>query len=227
MHFSQYNALNKQRLKNVKGFTLTELLVVIFIMVILLGVGSLAFVRNNPAQGLSTASSILESSINQARLISKSSGIYTRVVINNDASDDDNYRRQILIVQDITPQDPSTSWEVTSRASYLPEGVYLDDTLSVTTISGLGATAVSSASIKKYPGGSTPSYVYIQFNALGLCTLDDKDAKETTNVPGAQLSIISGALSGGTLINKKDQKAALVVWKNGSVTRVEDPTKIN
>ena len=186
------------------------------IMVILMGIGSLSIMQNNNGRGLNSGVTILESCINEARTLAMAKGVDARLLINNDPNDTANYRRQIVTVYN----DDTDGWTKAYRAVSLPSGVYVDDQLSVTTLSDIGTIESGSGDIE-FTRDVSPPYLYIKFNKLGICKQDG------ASNPGASLALVSGRLVSSEVQMQGNQKVAVVVWRNGGTTRVNDPEKIN
>ena len=200
------------------GFTLVELLIVMFLMVLLLGIGAMSVARNNNNQGLNTAVTTMEGLIYQARATAMG-GKAARLCINDDTEDNDNFRRQIVILEDTSDADSDTpEWNAISRAVYLPSGIYIDDELTIPNSDELGVFGTDGS--VPFTRKQSSAALYLEFNSLGIC----KDGND--NIPGATVGIIEGVVAGGQLILKDQKKAALVVWRNGTSSRVNDINSI-
>jgi len=209
---NRYNSISRS------GFTLVELLIVMFMMVLLLGIGGMSLGRNSNTQGLNNAVSTVEGLIFQARAVAMG-GKGARLCIHNDISDLENYRRQIVILEDVSDVDSDTpEWSPTSRSVYLSQGIYIDDNLTVPNSGELGTFGTDGS--VPFTLKQSASALYLEFNSLGICK-DGNDA-----VPGATVAIIEGAIRGEELVQKDEKKAAIVVWRNGTSTRVNDINSI-
>ncbi len=203
-------------IKKKNGFTLTELLVVILIMVILMAIGGISILQNNSGRGLQAGVSVLESAINEARSVAISRGTSARMLINDDNSDISKYRRQILTVV----SDGSGGWEPAFRAISLPSNVYLDSDSTVNVTGGnLGALGTGSG--VEFSRGESPSYRFIEFNKLGICSIG-------STTPGATLVLGKGRILSASkeLAIDGNQRAGIVVWRNGGTTTVNDVSQI-
>lgn len=209
-------------IKKKNGFTLTELLVVIMIMVILMAIGGISILQNNSGRGLQAGVSVLESAINEARSVAISRGTSARMLINDDNSDISKYRRQILTVV----SDGSGGWEPAFRAISLPSNVYLDSASTVNVTGGtLGALGTGSG--VEFSRGESPSYRFIEFNKLGICSIGGNSAGVSTT-PGATLVLGKGRILSASkaLAIDGNQRAGIVVWRNGGTTTVNDVSQI-
>jgi len=196
-----------------KGFTLTELLVVIFIMVILMGIGSLSIMQNNTGRGLNAGMSTLESAINEARSVAMSKGTRARMVINNDQADTSKYLRQIVTMFETD----AGGWEPAFRSVSLPANVFFDPDQEVN-VAGMGNLGTNSAG--DFSRNYNPDDYYVEFNHLGICKI------EGAMNSGATLALVSGRITGGNLVPSGKEKTGIVIWRNGSTTNVNDVNRI-
>jgi len=198
--FSKYN--------RAKGFTLTELLVVIMVATILMSIGAMSLLQSNVGRGLDAGVTIVESTIEQARKLAVARNTNARVFINNDTSDSENYGRQLIVAYN------DGGWKAEFRSVKLPSGVFVDTSQRVSTSAAVG-TLQTNGSIA-FKGNSTQTAAYIEFNQLGLCKYSG------SSNPGSSLVLVSGSYDGSTIVNKGDDQAGIVVWRNGSTTVTDD-----
>jgi prepilin-type N-terminal cleavage/methylation domain-containing protein len=208
-----------RRLKN--GFTLIELLVVISIILL---VSSIIFVGGNAGAGAKLSSSLrVVSGVAQgARGQAILKNVQTRLIIHNDTSDVEKYRRFFGIVY-ANPDDPNptnpTSWIAATQGTYLPEGVYFDPSL-------VASTTVSSMNLEYPRANAVPesgeSYYYYAFNNNG-----------TSANPNDWLPIRVGYINASGDLEPYDEngedgflKAALIFRKAGTTTSVIDPEAV-
>jgi len=208
--------LNQTQLARCKAFTLIELLVVISIILI---ASSIIFIGGNSGAGSSLSSSLrIVSGIAQgARGQAILKNAETRLIIHNDPSDLEKYRRFFGIVYE--DNDNSGQWIAATQGTYLPDGIYFDPTL------------VSSASSSKmnleYPrinavSESGSNYYYYTFNSNG-----------TSANANDWLPIRAGNLDATGALEPYDSagetaflKAALIFRRAGTTTPVTDPDAV-
>ena len=107
------------------GFTLIELLVVISIILI---VSSIIFIGGNAGAGASLSSStrIVSGIAQGARGQAILKNAQTRLIIHNDPTEVDKYRRYFGIVYYGVDQNGATGWIAATQGTMLPEGIYFD-----------------------------------------------------------------------------------------------------
>jgi prepilin-type N-terminal cleavage/methylation domain-containing protein len=210
-----------------RGFTLIELLVVISIILI---ASSIIFIGGNAGGGASLSSSqrILSGVAQGARGQAILKNAETRLIIHNDPSDLDKYRRFVGIVYRGTDSSGTEGWIAATQGTSLPEGIYFD---AATSLSESGSNWSAQPMSLNYPrvsaqtGGST-AYLYYSFNANG-----------TSANANAYLVIRAGTMipnANGTEVSQlkvtEDQaglKSALIFRRAGTTTAVNEPSAIN
>ncbi len=203
-----------------RGFTLTELLVVIMIMVILMGIGGLSMMQSGSGKGLNAGISTLESALAEARTLAMSRNTEARLYIHDDNTDMEGYRRKLITAY----EDPTGTWVSPYRSVSLPANVYVDLGLDVgVTGGGLGApiTGVN----YDFTRNSGTRAAYVEFNALGICTADAPAAGGMTT--GSTLVITTGRQAANTILPNGEERVGVVVWRNGGMTTVNDVTQID
>ena len=115
------------------GFTLIELLVVISIILI---ASSIIFIGGSGGDGpkLSSATRIVSGVAQGARGQAILKSADTLLLIHNDPTDPDKFRRFIGIAFEqsddaSTPVDDEAGWVAATQGTYLPEGIYFDPEL--------------------------------------------------------------------------------------------------
>ena len=205
------------------AYTLVELLVVISIL--LFGF-SIIVINTNSGDGarLSAAQRILSGSVKAARGQAILKSANTRLIIHNDPTDVDKYRRFIGIIYDEDNDAATESWVAANQGTYLPKGIYFDSTVSQSESTGIGASwnAAGNAMQIDYPrlsgqtGNSGTDYLYYEFNDTG-----------TFSDPNAYLVFRAGRMIPGTGLDFPDAQSgiisALIIRRGGSATVVEDP----
>ncbi len=206
--------------KVAKGFSLVELLVVISIMVLLLGVGSIGLLQNNSGKGLNSSLATVESLLSSARNLAVAKETNARLIINDDPSDVENYRRQMVVVyEDPDPTVAAGTWVRASRPTRLASGTFVESGLSVTTMTGIGTLGTDTG--MTFTRNVVANCVYVEFNQVGVCK------QQTATNAGATLVLVNGRFNGTNIVVSNNEKAALAIWRNGTSTRVTDPSTIN
>jgi len=199
-----------------KAFTLIELLVVISIILI---ASSIIFIGGNSGAGSSLSSSLrIVSGIAQgARGQAILKNAETRLIIHNDPSDLEKYRRFFGIVYE--DNDNSGQWIAATQGTYLPDGIYFDPTL------------VSSASSSKmnleYPrinavSESGSNYYYYTFNSNGTSA----NANDWLPIRAGNLDATGALVPYDSAGETASLKAALIFRQAGTTTPVTDPDAV-
>ncbi len=199
-----------------KAFTLIELLVVISIILI---ASSIIFIGGNSGAGSSLSSSLrIVSGIAQgARGQAILKNAETRLIIHNDPSDLEKYRRFFGIVYE--DNDNSGQWVAATQGTYLPDGIYFDPTL------------VSSASSSKmnleYPrinavSESGSNYYYYTFNSNGTSA----NANDWLPIRAGNLDATGALVPYDSAGETASLKAALIFRRAGTTTPVTDPDAV-
>lgn len=224
-------------IKSAKGFTLIELLVVISIILI---ASSVIFIGGNGGDSakLSSSQGIAAGIVKGARGQAILKGGPSLLIINNDDTDIEKYRRFFGIVY-YQADDPSTrtdesGWVAGTQGTYLPDGIYFDPELSKDF--GNYRTAEPGTSVVlDYPSiqpqkitpttGIAPgedTYLFYRFNSNG-----------TSANPNEWLALRAGNYDAtGTLVDYESDgeksllKVALIIRRAGTTTLVDDPTKV-
>lgn len=199
-----------------KAFTLIELLVVISIILI---ASSIIFIGGNSGAGSALSSSLrIVSGIAQgARGQAILKNAETRLIIHNDPSDLEKYRRFFGIVYE--DNDNSGQWIAATQGTYLPDGIYFDPTL------------VSSASSSKmnleYPrinavSESGSNYYYYTFNSNGTSA----NANDWLPIRAGNLDATGALVPYDSAGETASLKAALIFRRAGTTTPVTDPDAV-
>jgi prepilin-type N-terminal cleavage/methylation domain-containing protein len=200
-----------------KAFTLIELLVVISIILI---ASSIIFIGGNSGAGASLSSSLrIVSGIAQgARGQAILKNAETRLIIHNDSSDLEKYRRFFGIVYE--DNNNPGQWIAATQGTYLPDGIYFDPTLV--------SSASSSRMNLEYPrinavSGTGSNYYYYTFNSNGTSA----NANDWLPIRAGNLDA-TGALVGYDSTGQAAfLKAALIFRRAGTTTPVTDPDAVN
>jgi prepilin-type N-terminal cleavage/methylation domain-containing protein len=211
----------------VKGFTLTELLVVILIITLLMTMGAVGIRSLTNGKSTSAAIANAEAIFAEARATAIGKGTHTRVMIDvRDNKETKDYLKKMVIatyVNELDATSAKTSWEVTSRGYTLPDGVYFSQELSA---EGTG----SSAPIREGDNFNGNWIVY-QFNAQGLAVEPDNIVESVKARPGATFVLGAGIRQVGSKFARVDGKAkkdfaGFTIWGNGQTSVFRDPQKI-
>lgn len=204
-----------------RGFSLVELLVVIMIMTILMTMGAMGIKNLSGGKGISTAIANAEAVFAEARATAASRGVPVRVLIDaRDINDTSNYLRRIVVaVQDVNPNTglPLATWSLVSRGYTLPDGVFYSMTLS--TRDGVGGTVMQAQNQPLSKVTDVGEYVVYEFNSQGLAVN-----------PGATFVIGSGSRQRGQAPmvtgNAKRDFAGFALWGNGETSSFRDPRQM-
>jgi prepilin-type N-terminal cleavage/methylation domain-containing protein len=218
---------NQTKHARCQAFTLIELLVVISIILI---ASSIIFIGGNSGGGASLSSSLrIVSGIAQgARGQAILKNAETRLIIHNDETDLEKYRRYFGIVYWGEDSAGNEGWLAATQGTSLPDGIYFDPDLV--------GSATKDTMTLDYPrinvgenttrasGGGTVDYYYYKFNSNGT---------SANAQPNAWLPIRAGNLNAaGELEPYKETsengflKAALIFRKAGTTTPVTDPEAV-
>jgi len=208
--------LNQTQLARCKAFTLIELLVVISIILI---ASSIIFIGGNSGAGSALSSSLrIVSGIAQgARGQAILKNAETRLIINNDPSDLEKYRRFFGIVYE--DNDNSGQWIAATQGTYLPDGIYFDPTLL--------SSASSSRMNLEYPrinavSESGSNYYYYTFNSNGTSA----NANDWLPIRAGNLDATGALVPYDSAGETASLKAALIFRRAGTTTPVTDPDAV-
>jgi len=199
-----------------KAFTLIELLVVISIILI---ASSIIFIGGNSGAGSALSSSLrIVSGIAQgARGQAILKNAETRLIIHNDPSDLEKYRRFFGIVYE--DNDNSGQWIAATQGTYLPDGIYFDPTLL--------SSASSSRMNLEYPrinavSESGSNYYYYTFNSNGTSAI----ANDWLPIRAGNLDASGALVPYDSAGETASLKAALIFRRAGTTTPVTDPDAV-
>ena len=216
------------------GFSLVEILVVILIISILMTAGVMGLKNLSVGKGTSSAIATCESLFNEARTVAISKRCNSRLMVDIDDVDSDNYLRRVVIAHEyIDPNtgivDPDT-WILSSRAYFIPNGTFYSQKYSklrdesyiperVMDLFALDPNGLKAKNLSQYNG----RYAYYEFNAEGIPSLtpDKKD------FIGASFIIGGGIRPKGQeprfIRDAEKDMAGFVIWRNGRTSTYRSP----
>ncbi len=199
------------------GFSLVEILIVILIISILMTAGVMGLKNLSAGKGTSSAIATCESLFNEARTIAMSKRCNSRVMVDVDDINSDNYLRRVAIahqkINDDGTVDPN-AWILASRAYTLPAATFYSLKYS-TDANGNPFTPVNMSG-ENFTANYAGNYACYEFNAEGV----------SLN-PGASFIIGGGIRPKGQeprLIRDADKDlAGFVIWRNGRTSAYRNP----
>jgi prepilin-type N-terminal cleavage/methylation domain-containing protein len=206
------------------GFSLVEILIVLLIISILMTAGVMGLKNLSAGKGTSSAIATCESLFNEARTIAISKRCKSRLMIDVNDIDSDDYLRRVVIahqkINDDGTIDPN-AWILSSRAYTLPAATFFsrehsklvdDSKIPEANMSGENFTA-------RYAG----NYVFYEFNAEGIPALTPTGE----SFIGASFIIGGGIRPKGQeprLIKDAEKDlAGFVIWRNGRTSTYRNP----
>lgn len=214
------------------AFTLVELLVVITIITVLLTIGAVGLKNMSKSGGIGAALPVAEAIFAEAKAQAVGSGNKSRFLVCSDASNQERYLRYMLIATLQEDSGGNEKWVVSSKGSYLPQGVFfsqvyskLDHSNDTGDIPSLPAAdqdlygGVESASKNDNFSGE---YFYYEFNGEGIAAH-----------PGASFIIGSGVKRPGAGEKPRVTASGLknfggfVIWSKGSTSVFRHPDQMN
>jgi prepilin-type N-terminal cleavage/methylation domain-containing protein len=227
--------------KSKQAFTLVELLVVISIILV---ASSIIFIGGNGGDGakLSSAQRIVAGIAQGARGQAILKNAKTRLIIytdNNGSSDSDSeYDKQLRffgIVYWGTDEDGEEGWIAATQGTYLPEGVYFNETLSEThgwpkDTMNIGYPRLS-AQTDAAVSGKTNEFYYYEFDSNGTMSSSPKDFTSNPWLV-VQVGTLQPSSSGFEVVfpSSGDEDywlcSAIIFRRVGTTTRVVEPDDI-
>ena len=214
-----------------EAFTLVELLVVISIILI---ASSIIFIGGTGGDGakLSSSQRIVSGIAQGARGQAILKNAKTRLIIYSEANADKDPEKMLRYIGIIyaDPEDPDqqnpTSWIAATQGTYLPEGIYFNESLSSSNGWPRSTMPLDYPRLTPQTGGAE-EYYYYEFNSNG--TMD-------TDFSNAWLVLQAGVLKGNPLDvvfpttdteEGWNLKTALIFRRVGTTTPVNDPGDID
>ncbi len=199
------------------GFSLIEILVVILIISILMTAGVMGLKNLSVGKGTSSAISTCESLFNEARTIAISKRCKSRLMIDINDTDSDDYLRRVVTAHQKINADGTVdlnAWTLASRAYTIPAATFYSREYSK--LSSGADIPEASMSGENFTARYAGKYAYYEFNAEGV----------SLN-PGASFIIGGGIRPKGQeprLIKEAEQDlTGFVVWRNGRTSTYRNP----
>ena len=211
------------------AFTLVEMLVVISIISVLLTVGTLGLKNLSKASGVSAGLPIAEALFAEARAIAVGKGTKTRVLVHGQNDRDDEFHRdrflRYMAIQYLdtkgTEDVADDTWEIASRGSSLPKGVYFMKRLSET-----AALTLEKTPPIKLPGQSMTTCYYYEFNAEGMITFPEPSGNDVPRFVIQSGRLPPGADEPSATDGSKKNMGGFVIWRSGRTSLFRHPDQI-
>jgi len=209
------------------AFTLIELLVVISIILI---ASSVIFIggRRGGGAALSSSQRIVSGILQGARGQAILKNATTRLIIHNDPTEIDKYRRFFGIVYaDPDNGSASTTWVAATQGTYLPEGIYFDAASSQSVNSsqwGGGAFTIEYPRAVAVSQGTGADFYYYEFKSNGT----PKDGEDNAYLILQAATMRPDATGVKSLSVQDDEKflrTGMIIRRAGSVTSISEATE--
>jgi len=153
-----------------QAFSLVELIAVIALIALFAGLFSLAVLRLGSGS-LEGAERLAGSQFNAARNLALLRGTEVRVLIQNDSSQPDLYRRQLGIIYQVSEAGETEQWVAYDSGVVLPEGYYFVP--EVACAEGTlepNVMRLDFPRLDPHPEGEGSAYYYFKYNSKGMAT---------------------------------------------------------
>ena len=210
---------------------------VMMVIAILLSVAAVGIQSIDRGQATTTAVSVTEALFDEVRSAAVGRGIRARLLIHkelNDTEQEDKerYLSYMCVAVEGTDQGGDAQgggWEIITRGTKLPGGVYFsaEESERVSDAIGVGKAGTMRIDLPGSGSGSDSfkECYYFEFNAEGVCV----DSENAVAQPGAAVVLISGTRPKGQEEPKllKNNKVGFVVWRNGRTSIFRSPEQID
>ncbi|MFM1561006.1 MAG: type II secretion system protein [Roseibacillus sp.] len=214
------------------GFTLVEIMAVMAVIAILLSVAAVGIQNIDRGQATTSGLAVAEALFDEARSAAVGRGTRARLLIHNQMNDNDTMDRTrylgymcVAVLKTNQNGNPGNTWEVITRGTQMPSGVYFSIDESTDASKAVGVGEPGSMSIK-LPGSNTAKQCYyFEFNAEGVCVDADRPAQD----PGGAVILIGGTRPRHERdpLMLKNNKVGFVVWRNGRTSLYRSPEQID
>jgi prepilin-type N-terminal cleavage/methylation domain-containing protein len=200
------------------GFSLVEILIVILIISILMTAGVMGLKNLAAGKGTSSAISTCEALFSEARTIAISKRCNSRLMVDVDDINSDNYLRRVVIahqkIDEITGEVDPNTWVLANRAYFIPAATFYSREYSkLVDGADIPEAQMSGENFTtRYAG----NYAYYEFNSEGICLN-----------PGASFIIGGGirpkAQEPRFIRDAEKDLAGFVVWRSGRTSTFRNP----
>ena len=216
------------------------ILTVITVIAILMSVAAVGIKKLDQGQATITPLAISEGIFDEARSAAVGRASLARVLIHFDPAPDERERYlRYMVVAVGEPVDsdddglgdldsdgrPIVEWEIDSRGSFLPSGVFFDQLATDEARSRIADIGTYGTTDMRLPGKNKTAVtcLYYEFNAEGLCV-----NMETPDEPGATFVLAGGVLPPNETVPRVrgNNRKGFVVWRNGRTAIFRNPDHI-
>ncbi len=235
MQFSE-KTMARPSFKHSRGFSLVEMLVVIAVVSILMTAAAVG-INGLGGKGVTSAVATTEAIFDEARATAKARSIRSCVLVaralTNNPSDD--LRRVIVAYEEVDPAtgEPTSgpevspediTWELSSRGTVLPEGVYFSETFSHLDHQGATGdvrTVILANAKTNYQG----EYFMYPFNSEGVCM--DPGTSFVIG-KGSRINTQPATQSPPKIIGSARRDfGGFVIWRNGGTSVFRNTEQIS
>ncbi len=214
------------------GFSLVEMLVVIAVVSILMTAAAVG-INGMGGKGVTSAVATSEAIFDEARATAKSRNIRSCVLVAQalDSNPSDDLRRMVVAYERIDPDtgeplarpDEEPLWDISSRGTVLPEGVYFSADLS--RLNHEESTGdIPTVSLNDVKPNYQGDYYIYQFNSEGVCR---NPGVGFVIGRGSRINTRSSTDSPPKVVGSaKRDFGGFVVWRNGGTSVFRSPDQI-
>jgi prepilin-type N-terminal cleavage/methylation domain-containing protein len=212
-----------------RGFTMAEILTVVAVMAILMSIAAVGIQKMDRGQATTSALAVSQAIFAEARSVAMGRGTRARVYIHGklddgDAEDQQRYLRYMIV--GVLEEGSDDEFEVVSRGTYLPNGVYFDVDMSEEASASVADLGTFGKDQIDLPGKGTNlrECYYYEFNGEGICV----DGVKTNADPGAAFVVVGGVRARNAEKPKPigNNRAGFVIWRNGQTAIYRNPDQI-
>lgn len=217
--FTRMNLISK------KAYTLVELLVVAAILTF--GFAVLISSTSGDGAKLSSAQRTLSGLVKAARSQAILKNAQVRLIVHNDDSDLDKYRRFVGVVYFGADSGNTDGWIAATQGTYLPKGIYFDAVTSDNESAWNGSiTNMNYPRRSAQPGNAGTEYLYYEFNDNGTSLTQNaylvfRAAAMIPNADNSEVSELRVSPGQSGLVS------GLILRSSGTATLIDEPGAIN